>query len=67
MDKASLKAARKRLGMTQAQLATKLGYSQNSVWNWENGFDVPKVVELAMRALENGRTPDNPTCLDTDR
>lgn len=35
--------ARKRLGMTQTELAKQLGVSQGSVANYENEFNTPKV------------------------
>ena len=35
--------ARKRLGMTQSELAKQLGVSQGSVANYENEFNTPKV------------------------
>lgn len=41
-----LKARRKALGMTQKELAEKLGYSEKAVSKWENGCGMPPVVML---------------------
>jgi repressor LexA len=37
-----IKSERKRLGLTQAGAAKKLGYSKASVEKWERGKVVPK-------------------------
>ena len=37
-DPASVRALRKRLGMTQPQLAAELGTTVNTVWRWEHGY-----------------------------
>lgn len=50
-----LRAFRKQLRLTQAQLAEALGVSVSQLWNWEAGVDrrtgkpcpVPRLVELA--------------------
>lgn len=34
---------RKRLNLTQAQLAKKLNTSRSNVANWENGFNKPSI------------------------
>jgi DNA-binding helix-turn-helix protein len=36
-----LKDLRKRAGLTQAELAIKLGIKQGSISNWENGTSNP--------------------------
>lgn len=43
-----LKQMRLERGLTQEQLATALGYSENSVYNWESGKTTPSkfVVEM---------------------
>ncbi|WP_428994053.1 helix-turn-helix transcriptional regulator, partial [Adlercreutzia equolifaciens] len=33
----NLKLLRQKTGMSQKELASKLGVSQNAVYNWENG------------------------------
>ena len=47
---------RTRSGMTQAQLAQKLHYSDKSVSKWERGEGVPDVMVLAALAEEFGVT-----------
>lgn len=59
MTGAELKAARKSLGMTQAQLAQALEVSVSQLHNWEHGVNrghhtvcvVPRRTELAVGAL----------------
>lgn len=41
---------RKRLGMTQAHLATQLNYSDKAVSKWERGESVPDVLTLVQLA-----------------
>lgn len=43
---------RKRLGMTQAELASRLSYSDKAVSKWERGESVPDVLTLAQIAKE---------------
>ena len=43
--------ARKRLGMTQADLAQRLGVGQGSIANYENEFNTPK-VEMMYKLFE---------------
>lgn len=48
-----LKRKRERLGMTQAELAKRLGITKITVLRYENGqTDIPRVVELAMKEIE---------------
>lgn len=54
MTPAKLRAARKRLGMTQRRLAEALGVPPNTVYRWETGRMAilhPRILELALRAL----------------
>jgi len=46
-----IREARRHAGLTQAQLAARLGTRQSAVSNWERGLDVPRVDTLA-RILE---------------
>ncbi len=47
-----LRKQRLRLGLTQAQLATRLGLNRMSISRYENDlWPIPKHVALAMRAL----------------
>ena len=47
---------RKSLGMTQAELAGRLSYSDKAVSKWERGESVPDVLTLAQIAKEFGVT-----------
>lgn len=45
-----LKDIRKRAGLTQVELALKLGIKQGSISNWENGTskpDIPTAAKIA--------------------
>lgn len=33
-------------GLSQQQLADKLGVSKQSVWNWENGIHYPHAIKM---------------------
>ena len=46
-----LKRARKRLGMTQKELAEALGMQTNSVTRMEMGFNQSSTSELSIRYL----------------
>jgi transcriptional regulator with XRE-family HTH domain len=49
MVKISLKAARVNSGFSQKEVATKLGVSNKTIGNWENGITFPpadKIPEL---------------------
>ena len=50
--------ARKRLGMTQAQVAEKLGIDQSTVAGWEQGRWKPAVQSLPRVAAFYGVTVD---------
>ena len=50
--------ARKRLGMTQAQIAEKIGVDQGSVSNWERGKGKPNVTLIPKVAEVYGVTVD---------
>lgn len=50
-----LKARRETLGLTQAQLADKLGIAANTIARWERGEREPEggnMLDLALRYLE---------------
>ena len=48
----NIKQARKKLGLTQAQLATELGVAENTVTRWERGERrTTKLHEMAMQLL----------------
>lgn len=46
-----IREARRLGGLTQAELARRLGTTQSAVSNWERGVDIPRVDTLA-RILE---------------
>lgn len=48
----SIKAARLERGLTQGELATRLGVSQGTISFWENGTETPTVEHLIVLALE---------------
>ena len=52
----NITANRKRLGMTQAELAQRLNYSDKAVSKWERGESVPDVLTLADIAQQFGVT-----------
>ena len=50
-----LKTRRHKLGLSQAQLATKLGTTQNTIYRWENGLmkiQNPMILDRALKDLE---------------
>jgi transcriptional regulator with XRE-family HTH domain len=55
MDGETLRRRREALGMTQAELARALGVYQATISQWERGkrgIQHPRLLELALRALE---------------
>ena len=50
----NITACRKRLGMTQAELAQRLNYSDKAVSKWERSESVPDVLTLADIAQQFG-------------
>jgi transcriptional regulator with XRE-family HTH domain len=52
-----LRKERLLLGLTQQELAAKLGMSRNTITRYERGFlpKIPKYVELAVSALRADR------------
>lgn len=53
-----IKEARERKGLTQAELAAKLGVAQNTFCGYENGNHDPKSNKLAIIAKECDTTVD---------
>lgn len=51
-----LKAARKRLGLTQAQLAQTLDVNVVTVCQWEKRADLPLLLQQALNAIERYAT-----------
>jgi DNA-binding XRE family transcriptional regulator len=61
---AALREARRRLGLTQAQLATVLELTREAVNRYESGaLRITPVLEFAIRHLEDraGTAPGDPT------
>ena len=53
MNKDQFRRKRKRLRLTQEELAIRLGKSRPTIARYESGeFPVPKTVELAFRVVE---------------
>jgi transcriptional regulator with XRE-family HTH domain len=55
MKPEEIKAYRKSLNLTQAQLAKKLGKTPNTIARWERGelaVGSPKILRLAFKGLE---------------
>jgi CO dehydrogenase maturation factor len=48
----NIRTARNRKGLTQAELATRIGVSQGTISFWESGTESPKVEHLIALALE---------------
>lgn len=62
-DGATVRAARARLGLSQQQLAMRLGVYQATVSDWEcgrKGIRHPRVLALALWALEHGAGDEPP-------
>ncbi|GAC1638133.1 MAG: hypothetical protein NVS4B8_03640 [Herpetosiphon sp.] len=47
-----IRMARTQRGLTQGQLATRLGVSQGTISFWENGTETPTIEHVIMLALE---------------
>lgn len=54
-----IKEYRKKKGMTQQELATKLDMSQNAVSLYERGVNDPSIITLVQIAEELGITVDD--------
>ena len=52
VDKPELKAARKRLNLTQREMAEKLGTPLRTYQGWEAGRRAPGIVPVCMKLLE---------------
>lgn len=48
----AIRLARSERGLTQGELATRLGVSQSTISFWENGAEAPTVEHLIILALE---------------
>ena len=53
MDKDQFRRKRKRLGLTQTELAKRLGKSRPTIARYESGeLPVPKAIEMALKVIE---------------
>ena len=48
----AIRAARKERGLTQGELAARLGVNQSTISFWENGTESPTVEHVIVLALE---------------
>jgi transcriptional regulator with XRE-family HTH domain len=48
----AIRAARNERGLTQGELAARVGVSQGTISFWENGTETPTVEHLIVLALE---------------
>lgn len=51
-----IQTLREEAGLTQSQLAVRMGTNQNTVSNWENEVSLPKTRDLPLLAVVLGRT-----------
>lgn len=59
MIDANIKFLRKRVGLSQEELAEKIDVSRQSVAKWENGESLPDIVKCRDLAMLFGTTIDN--------
>lgn len=57
MDELDVKQLRKKLGLSQSELADILGVHYRTVQNWETGTPIPKTKYTILCKLINGETP----------
>ncbi len=48
----AIRAARRERGLTQNELAARIGVSQSTISFWENGTETPTVTHMIQVALE---------------
>lgn len=54
-----IQTLREEVGLTQAQLAVRMGTNQNTVSNWENEVSLPKTRDLPLLAEVLGCSINN--------
>lgn len=55
----AIRLARAERGLTQGELATRMGVSQSTISFWENGAEAPTVEHLIILALELPQVVDS--------
>ncbi|MBQ1296759.1 MAG: helix-turn-helix transcriptional regulator [Clostridiales bacterium] len=58
MDKISMKAARVNAGLTQVEIAKRIGKSDATVLAWEKGRKSPRIEEFEAYCRECGVDPE---------
>src|SRR5919197_5741980 len=55
----AIRAARMERGLTQGELAVRLGVSQGTISFWENGAETPTIEHVIILALELPEIPES--------
>ncbi len=55
---ARLREAREAAGLSQPELARRVGTSQSQIWSWEAEAKMPRLDSLALLATELGVSTD---------
>lgn len=65
MDNATLKKRRERLGLTQTELAEKIGIRSNTISGYETGrLEIPGYMDLTLEALEARKIKEMQSSID---
>ncbi len=51
MVKLTLKSARVNIGLTQSELARKVGVNKKTIWSWENGITFPNPEQINLLCI----------------
>ena len=54
----TIRSLREKAGISQCELAKRMGVTQGAVWQWENGMSHPKIPLLKRLAETLGVTVD---------
>src|ERR1035437_3306350 len=60
MDGKQFRAWRERLGLTQQQVADRMGVTRTTVQNWESADAIPQTVEMSCDVWEPRLKQENP-------
>ena len=66
MIKVTLEAARRNVKLTQKEVAEKLGISNSTICNWENGVSFPDAKQIEKLCELYGLSYDNINFLTTN-